>query len=90
MEMFHIDGSWLCTVCHEIETAWSAEDFEYEEEDPNDLQERAFCTGEKKAAASRRYRNKKQGKTTKKLSAGGLQPIICNDLNNNFKVYSFD
>ena len=71
-EMFHIDGSWLCTVCHEIETAWSAEDFEYEEEDPNDLQERAFRTGEQKAAASRRYRNKKQGKTS--------------DQNNNFSL----
>ena len=65
MEMFHIDGSWLCTVCHEIEKAWANEDFEFEEEDSNDLQERAFWTGEKKAAASRRCRDKKQGKTKK-------------------------
>jgi hypothetical protein len=73
-DLFHMDGSWLCTVCHEIEKAWSAEDFEYEEEDPNDLQERAFRTGEQKAAASRRYRNKKQGKTK------------TTDLNNNFSL----
>ena len=71
-DLFHMDGSWLCRVCHEIEKAWSAEDFEYEEEDPNDLQARAFRTGEQKAASSRRYRNKKQGKIT--------------DLNNNFSL----
>jgi hypothetical protein len=80
MEMFHIDGSWLCTVCHKIETAWSAEDFEYEEDDPNDLQERAFWTGEKKAAASQRYRNKKQGKTTKKSKKTSVPTATTNDL----------
>ena len=73
-EMFFIDGSWLCSVCHEIEAAWSAEDFEYEEEDPNDLQERAFRNGKKKAAASRRYQIKKRAKTT--------------DLNNNSSLRS--
>ena len=77
MEMFHIDGSWLCTVCHEIEKAWANEDFEFEEEDTNDLQERAFWTGEKKAAASRRCRDKKQGKTTKKVKE---KDIECIDL----------
>jgi hypothetical protein len=89
MEMFHIDGSWLCTVCHEIEKAWANEDFEFEEEDANDLQERAFWTGEKKAAASRRCRDKKQGKTTKKYSqfalgqaSGGVYSIAnCYDGN---------
>jgi hypothetical protein len=75
MEMFHIDGSWLCTVCHEIERAWSKEDFEFEEEDTNDLQERAFWTGEKKAAASRRCRDKKQGKTTKKVKENNIECI---------------
>ena len=75
--MFHIDGSWLCTVCHEIEKAWANEDFEFEEEDSNDLQERAFWTGEKKAAASRRCRDKKQGKTTKKVKE---KDIECIDL----------
>ena len=73
--MYHVDGSWLCTVCHEIETAWSNEDFEFEEEDPNDLQERAFWTGEKKAAASRRCRDKKQGKTTKKVKEKNIECI---------------
>ena len=77
MEMFHVDGSWLCTVCHEIEMAWSNEDFEFEEEDSNDLQERAFWTGEKKAAASRRCRDKKQGKKTKKVKE---KDIECIDL----------
>ena len=88
MEMFHIDGSWLCTVCHEIEKAWANEDFEFEEEDTNDLQERAFWTGEKKAAASRRCRDKKQGKTTKKVKE---KDIECIDLSSDEEeVEQFD
>ena len=87
-EMFYSDGSWLCTVCHKIETAWTAEEFDFEEED---LSERP--TREKKAAASRRCQDRKQGKTTKKsfeLSTGGLsmpQPNTC-DFNNNSSLPS--
>ena len=80
--MFHgSDGSWLCTVCHKIETAWSnsKEDFEFREDDPN---------GEKKAAASIRYQDKKKGKKTKKstkaLNFSAGEPIV--DLNSNFKL----
>ena len=73
------NGSWLCTVCHKIETAWSTEDSEFREDDPN---------GEEKTAASIRYQDKKKGKKTKKstkalkFSAG--EPL--SDLNSNFKV----
>ena len=73
------DGSWLCIVCHKIETAWSTEDSEFREDDPN---------GEEKTATSIRYQNKKKGKKTKKstkalkFSAG--EPI--SDLNSNFKL----
>jgi hypothetical protein len=66
MDTFY-HNSWLCKVCHKIETAWSAEDFQYEEDDPDDLKARTFFNGEKKATASRKYRNKKQGKKAKPL-----------------------
>ena len=76
-------GSLLCTVCHKIETAWSnsKEDFEFREDEPN---------GEKKAAASIRYQDKKKGKKTKKskkaLNFSAGEPIF--DVNSNFKLPS--
>ena len=75
------DGSWLCTVCHKIETAWSTEDSEFREDDPN---------GEEKTAASIRYQDKKKGKKTKKstkaLNFSACEPSF--NLNCNFKLPS--
>ena len=74
------DGSWLCTVCHKIETAWSTEDLEFREDDPN---------GEEKTAASIRYQDKKKGKkikkSTKALNFSAGEPSF--DLNRNFKMH---
>ena len=80
-EKYHQDGSWLCDVCHEIDKAWSQEDFAYEEEDLNDNVGKVFVTGEKKAEMARKgaknYREKKNGKAKKGKSK---KKIECIDL----------
>ena len=55
------DG-WLCTVCHKIERAWSTEDSEFREDDPNE---------ETKTATPIRYQDKKKG--SKKIRSGQRQ-----------------
>ena len=61
-EKFHADGSWLCDICHKIESAWTEEDFEYDEIDFNDEIERNYFSGADKAKAARRCRENQKVK----------------------------
>ena len=44
-------GSWLCSSCHVIEKAWSAEDFNHNEDDPAD---RVLSSARKAPAKAKR------------------------------------
>ena len=44
-EKFHVDGSWLCSICYEIEISWSEEDFNHDEVDFDDEIERKYSNG---------------------------------------------
>ena len=62
---FHSEGSFLCAPCWKWEEAWSTEDFDYEEDDPDD---------EVGKAVAFRPAKKKSKKETKK------REIECIDL----------